>query len=104
MKLSILGIFAAGAATFLLQTGVTAQSSQAVAAEGCIVTDVTLHVNRCPAGVTLAGVSSGGTTVAEPTVETAVEPTAAPAVTPTAAPAEGCIKTDVLLHVRRCPT
>lgn len=99
MKLSILGLSVAAAAAILLQTGVTAQSSKAVAAETCIVTDVTLHVNRCAPGVTFGGGSSGGTTaaVAEPEV-------AEPTVTPTAAAAQGCIKTDVLLHVKRCPS
>ncbi|QIG50048.1 hypothetical protein G5V57_21385 [Nordella sp. HKS 07] len=96
MKLSLLGIFAAGAAAILLQTGVIAQSSKAVAAEGCIVTDVTLHVKRCPAGVTFAS----GAAAAKPTVT----PTAAePEVTPTASAPAGCIKTDVMLHVKRCP-
>ena len=58
MKLSILGLFAAGAAAILLQTGVSAQSSKAVAAESCIVTNVTLHVKRCPTDVAFAGGSS----------------------------------------------
>lgn len=96
MKLSLLGIFAVGAAAFLLQTGVSAQSSQALAAEDCIVTDVTLHVKRCPAGLTFAS----GSTAAEPTVTPTV---AEPEVTPTASPPADCIKTDVLLHVKRCP-
>jgi hypothetical protein len=101
MKLSILGIFAAGAAAFLLQTGVSAQSSRALAAESCIVTDVMLHVKRCPAGLTYAA----GSTAAEPTVTpTAAEPEPEPAVTPTASEPAGCIKTDVMLHVRRCPS
>ncbi len=92
MKLSLIGLCVAGAATILLQTGVTAPVSSALAAEGCIVTDVALHVKRCPAGAKLAthaGGNSGGT--AEPTV------------TPTAGAPEGCIKTDVALHVKRCP-
>jgi hypothetical protein len=93
MKLSILGLCAAGAAAILLQTGATAHFSSAVAAEGCIVTNVTLHVKRCPAGVAFAGGSAGGGG------GEAVEPT----VTPTAGAPEGCIKTNVMLHVKRCP-
>ena len=92
MKLSILGLCAAGAAAILLQTGATAHFSSAVAAEGCIVTNVTLHVKRCPPGVAYAGGSSSGG-------GGAVEPT----VTPTAGPPEGCIKTNIMLHVKRCP-
>jgi hypothetical protein len=91
MKLSILGLCAAGAAAILLQTGVTAHFSNAVAAESCIVTNVTLHVKRCPAGVAFAGGSSGGGAAVEPVV------------TPTAGAPEGCIKTNVMLHVKRCP-
>ena len=91
MKLSVLGLCAAGAAAILLQTGATAQFSSATAAESCIVTNVTLHVKRCPAGVAYAGGSSGGGSAAEPTV------------TPTAGPPETCIKTNVMLHVKRCP-
>ena len=90
MKLSVLGLCAVGAAAILFQTGTTAKFSTAVAAESCIVTNVTLHVKRCPAGVTLAG-GSGGGGVKEPMV------------TPTAGPPEGCIKTNVMLHVKRCP-
>jgi hypothetical protein len=94
MKLSILGLCAAGAAAILLQTGATAHFSSAVAAEGCIVTNVTLHVKRCAAGVAFASHSVGGGGGGE-----AVEPT----VTPTAGAPEGCIKTNVMLHVKRCP-
>lgn len=92
MKLSTLGIFAAGAAAILLQTGVSAQSSKAVAAESCIVSNVTLHVKRCAAGVKYVSNSAGGGGAA-------VEPT----ITPTAGPAPTCIKTNVTLHVKRCP-
>jgi hypothetical protein len=91
LKLSTLGIFAAGAAAILLQTGVAAQSSKAVAAESCIVSNVTLHVKRCAAGVAYAGGAAGGATAAEPTI------------TPTAGPAPTCIKTNVAMHVKRCP-
>lgn len=90
MKLSILGLIAAGAAAVLLQTGVSAQSSKAVAAETCIKTNVTLHVKRCGAEAAHASASSGGA-AAEPTV------------TPTAGPAPSCIKTNVAKHVKRCP-
>jgi hypothetical protein len=88
MKLSILGLAVAGAAAILLQTGISAQSSKAVAAETCIVTNVTLHVKRCGAGVAYAG---GGAASAEPTI------------TPTAGPAPSCIKTNVAKHVKSCP-
>ena len=91
MKLSILGLAVAGAAAILLQTGFSAQSSKAVAAETCIVTNVAKHAKRCPAGVAYAGGSSGAATVAEPTI------------TPTAAPAPSCIKTNVAKHAKRCP-
>ena len=94
MKLSILGLCAAGAAVILLQTGATAKFSSAVAAETCIVTDVTLHVKRCPPGLAYAAV--------EPTVMPTAGPPE-PTATPTAGSPEGCIKTDVMLHVKRCP-
>ena len=101
MKLSVLGMCLAGAATALLYTGATAQFSGASAQEGCIVTLVQFHEKRCPEGVTLA--TTAGTAAAsapEASAPEAVEPT----VTPTAAPAEGCINTLILHHVRRCPT
>lgn len=91
MKLSVVGLLAAGAVAVLFQTGTTAQFSAAQAAESCIVTNVTLHVKRCPAGAAMAGNSSGGGAAVEPTV------------TPTAGPPETCIKTNVTLHVKRCP-
>ncbi|MGH8431645.1 MAG: hypothetical protein ACREUF_14715, partial [Solimonas sp.] len=79
MKLSFIGLCVAGAAAILLQTGVTAPVSSALAAEGCIVTDVTLHVRRCPPVAKLE-THAGGTDSGE-----SDEPT----VTPTAGPAEG---------------
>ena len=91
MKLSLLGFAFAGAAAIMLHTGVTAKLSSAGAAETCIVTNVALHVKRCPPGVTFASGGSGGGGVKEPMV------------TPTAGPPEGCIKTNVALHVKRCP-
>ncbi len=76
------------------------------AEEGCIVTEVAYHVRGCPPGVAFA-VGGNSSDVAEPTAtaEPTVTPTATvePTVTPTAAPPEGCIKTDVSLHARRCP-
>lgn len=92
MKLSFIGLCAVGAAAILFQIGATAPVSTAKAAEGCIVTDVTLHVKRCPAGAKLV-THAGGGEVAPPAVK----------VTPTAGAPEGCIKTNVTLHVRRCP-
>lgn len=89
MKLSILGLAVAGAAAILLQTGISAHSSKAVAAATCIKTNVTLHVKRCGAEAAQASASSGGS-AAEPTV------------TPTAGPAPSCIKTNVAKHVKRC--
>ena len=92
MKLSVLGLCAVGAAAILFQTGTTAKFSTAVAAESCIVTNVTLHVKRCPPGLKYAaGGGNDGGGMTEPTV------------TPTAGPPESCIKTNVALHVKRCP-
>ena len=93
MKLSFVGLCVAGAATILLQTGAVVPVSKALAAEGCIVTNVAKHVKRCPAGLKLAthsGGSSGGG-AAEPTI------------TPTAGPPPGCIKTNVKLYKNACP-
>ena len=76
MKLSFIGLCVAGTAlAIILQTGAATPVSSAFAAEPTA------------------------------TVEPTVTPTATvePTVTPTAAPPEGCIKTDVNLHVRRCP-
>ena len=108
MKLSFIGLCVAGTAlAIILQTGAAAPVSSAFAAEeGCIVTQIAYHVRRCPPGVEFAGGGNNSSNVAEPTATVNVaEPTATvePAVTPTAAPPEGCIKTDVSLHVRRCP-
>ena len=89
MKLSILGLAVAGAMAVLLQTGISAQSSTAVAAETCIKTNVTLHVKRCGADAAQASASSGGS---------AAEPTG----TPTSGPAPSCIKTNVAKHVKAC--
>ena len=92
MKLSFVGLCVAGAAAILLQTGAVVPASKALAAEGCIVTDVALHVKRCPAGLKLAahsGGSGGG----------AVEPT----ITPTAGPAGTCVRTNVALYKDACP-
>lgn len=92
MKLSFLGICAAGAAAILLQTGVSAHSSQAIAAESCIVVNVAKHVKKCPPGVSYkAGAHSASAAEPQPTI------------TPTAAPAPGCIKTNVAKHVKKCP-
>jgi hypothetical protein len=99
MKLSLIRLCVAGAAAIVLQTGATVPVSSALAAEeGCIITNVTLHVRRCPPGATLE-THAGGAEVPVPTVI----PTVTPTVTPTAASPEGCIKTDVALHIRRCP-
>ncbi|MGE0241868.1 MAG: hypothetical protein AB7S59_24345, partial [Parvibaculaceae bacterium] len=81
----------AGTAAILLQTGVPSPVSGALAAEGCVKTDVTLHVKRCPPGAAEASASASGGEAVDPIV------------TPTAGPVEGCIKTDVTLHVKRCP-
>jgi hypothetical protein len=96
MKLSVLGMCLAGAATALLYTAATAQFSGVSAQEGCIVTLVQHHVRRCPEGVTLATTAGPEASAPEPVP---VEAT----VTPTSAPAEGCIKTEIAFHVRRCP-
>jgi hypothetical protein len=98
MKLSFIGLCVASAAAILLQDGATSSISRALAAEeGCIKTDVALHVRRCPVVVVEAS-ASPDTAVATSEVEI-VDPT----VTPAAAPPEGCIKTEVALHIRRCP-
>jgi hypothetical protein len=92
MKLSFVGLCVAGAAAILLQTGAAVPVSKALAADGCIVTDVALHAKRCPAGLKLAthsGGSSGGT--AEPTI------------TPTAGPAGTCVRSNVALFKDACP-
>jgi hypothetical protein len=91
MKLSLLGFAFVGAAAILLQTGISAKVSTAGAAETCIVTNVKLHVKRCPAGVKFASGGGGGGGATEPVV------------TPTAGPPPSCIKTNVKLHVKRCP-
>ncbi|WP_162918834.1 hypothetical protein [Taklimakanibacter deserti] len=103
MKLSFLGSFLgmclAGAATALLYTGASAQFSGASAQEGCIVTLVQFHEKRCPEGVTLETTAAPEASAPEASAPEAVEP----AVTPTAAAPEDCIKTDILLHEKRCP-
>lgn len=91
MKLSFIGLCIAGAAAIVLQTGTTAVSSGANAAESCIVVNVEKHVKKCPAGVAYSGGSAGS---------------AQPTITPTAGPppaSASCIKTNVTLHVKRCP-
>ena len=87
MKLSVVGLFAAGAVAILFQTGTTAQLSGAQAAESCIKSNVMLHIKPCH------GTSDQASTT----------PAAEPTVTPTAGPPESCIKTNVTLHVKRCP-
>ena len=98
MRLSFIGIV--GMAAIFLQTGTTAPVPGALAAEeGCIVTQVAYHVRPCPSVVVVDSASGASSVVVEPTVTEVVEPT----VVPTAGPPEGCIKTEVAFHVRRCP-
>jgi hypothetical protein len=98
MRASLIGLF--GMAAIFLQPGATVPASGAIAAEeGCIVTPVAYHVRRCPPVLALASAPGASSDVAEPTVTAIVEPM----VTPTASPPEGCIKTEVAFHVRRCP-
>jgi hypothetical protein len=98
MKVPFIGL--CGAAAIILHTGAIAPVSGALAAEeGCIKTDVAFHVRRCPAVVIVDSASGASSAVVEPTVTEVVEPT----VVPTAGPPEGCIKTEIAFHVRRCP-
>jgi hypothetical protein len=86
MKLSFVGLCVAGTAlAIILQTGAATPVSSAFAAEPTATVEPTVTPTA--------------------TVEAMVTPTATvePTVTPTAAPPEDCIKTDVNLHVRRCP-
>ena len=92
MKLSILGLCAAGAAAILLQTGATAHFSGAAAAETCIKSNVMKHVKPCPVGKMAHHAKKHHAAAA-----------AEPTVTATAGPPETCIKTDVMMHVKRCP-
>lgn len=93
MKLSILGLCAAGAAAILLQTGAMAHFSGAAAAETCIKSNVMKHVKPCPVAKMAHHAKKHHAAAA------AAEPT----VTATAGPPETCIKTDVMMHVKRCP-
>ena len=96
MKLSFAGLCIAATAAILLQAGSGSPISTALAAdEGCIKTDVALHVRRCPVVI----VDAGASTAVAVSDDQAVEPV----VVPTAGPPEGCIKTEIALHVRRCP-
>jgi hypothetical protein len=97
MKLSILGLCAAGAAAILLQTGATAHLSGAAAAETCIKSNVMKHVKPCPVGKMAHHAKKHAKKHAS------AAPAAEPTVTPTAAAPEACIKTNVMLHVKRCP-
>ena len=112
MKLPFIGLCVASAAALLLGAGTMAPFSTAEAQEaGCIKTDIAMHEKRCPTDAVMADVATPD--VATPDVATAessgedvvaddTEPVE-PAVTPTASPAEGCIKTEILMHERRCP-
>ncbi len=89
MKLSVLGLCAAGAAAILLQVGTTTGPiSSAVAAESCIKANVKLHVKPCGPAKKMHHAKKHAS--AEPTI------------TPTAAAPASCIKTDVAMHVKRC--
>ena len=93
MKLSFAGLCIAAAV--LLQASSGSPVSTALADEGCIKTDVALHIRRCPVVVVDASASTA--------VAVSADEAVVPVAVPTAGPPEGCIKTDVALHVRRCP-
>jgi hypothetical protein len=102
MKLPFLGLCVAGAAAIMLQTGTTTSVSPALAQEaGCIKTDIALHEKRCPTDVAPAAVAPAESS-SEDVAGGDTEPVE-PVVTPTASTTEGCIKTEILMHERRCP-
>lgn len=97
MKLSVIGLVVAGAAAILLQTGATVPASKALAAQTCIISNVTLYKDRCPSGAKLETHAGNGIMPGMP--GGAAEST----VTPTAGPPETCIKSNVMLYKNRCP-